>query len=142
MMIDNSYFFYMLLSSNIALLAIVAVLLTRFELRWKRIDEYWDSPNEDESQQISDANYREHLIVIKNLERRLDELQRSLKVIEIEAPTQPPQTERKLPLDNAVRMAKLGASVDDLTRNCGLSIGEARLMHKLHGKTAIAVNGR
>lgn len=142
MMIDNSYFFYMLLSSNAALLAIAAVLLTRFERRWKRIEEYWDSPSDGELQEINDVLNREQLVATKRLEGRIDELRQAMKVIAIEAPTQQPRTERKLPLDNAVRMTKLGASVDDLARNCGLSIGEARLIHKLHGKTAIAVNGR
>jgi len=31
-----------------------------------------------------------------------------------------------------------GASVDELVRNCGLNIGEAKLMQKLHGKTRVA----
>jgi hypothetical protein len=40
-----------------------------------------------------------------------------------------------------MRMAKLGASIDDLTRNCGLNIGEAQLMQKLHGKARAASGG-
>jgi hypothetical protein len=31
-------------------------------------------------------------------------------------------------------MARHGASIDDLIRSCGLNIGEAQLMRKLHGK--------
>ncbi len=45
---------------------------------------------------------------------------------------------RVLPLDNAVRMAKKGASIDELTRSCGLNIGEAQLIRKMHGSAAIA----
>ena len=40
----------------------------------------------------------------------------------------------QLPIDNAIRMAKQGASVADLTRSCGLNLGEAELMKKLHGR--------
>ena len=43
-----------------------------------------------------------------------------------------------LPIENAVRMARHGASIDELVRNCGLNIGEARLMQKLHSKAAAA----
>lgn len=41
---------------------------------------------------------------------------------------------RELPMEHAARLAKGGASVDDLTRNCGLNIGEARLVRRLHGQ--------
>jgi hypothetical protein len=58
-----------------------------------------------------------------------------------QAPPQPapvaPVT-KVVPLENALRMAKNGASIEDLTRNCGLNIGEARLMQKLHGKARLA----
>ena len=38
-----------------------------------------------------------------------------------------------LPYENAVRMARHGASIDDLTRTCGLSANEARLLMRVHG---------
>lgn len=142
MMITGSIFLYMLLASNIAVLAIACVLLTRLELRWKRIGESWDSSNDVESKAIEQTEHWERLEATKKLERRLTELRQAVKVIQIQAPAQSPQTERKLPLENAVRMARHGASVDDLTRNCGLSIGEARLMQKLHKSNPATVNGR
>jgi hypothetical protein len=41
---------------------------------------------------------------------------------------------RELPMEHAARLAKDGASVDELTRHCGLNIGEARLIRRLHGR--------
>jgi len=41
---------------------------------------------------------------------------------------------REFPMEHAARLAKGGASVDELTRNCGLNIGEARLIRRLHGQ--------
>jgi len=49
--------------------------------------------------------------------------------------------ESRLPIENAVRMAKHGASIEDLMRSCGLNIGEAQLMRKLHGQTRAAAQG-
>jgi hypothetical protein len=43
---------------------------------------------------------------------------------------------REFPMEHAARLAKGGASVDELTRNCGLNIGEARLVRRLHGQPA------
>lgn len=42
-------------------------------------------------------------------------------------------TTRTSAMDHAARLARGGASVDELTRNCGLNIGEASLMRRLHG---------
>jgi hypothetical protein len=41
-----------------------------------------------------------------------------------------------LPLERATTLAKSGASVDELTRTCGLTIGEARLIRRMHSGAA------
>jgi hypothetical protein len=45
---------------------------------------------------------------------------------------------REFPMEQAARLAKSGASVDELTRNCGLNIGEARLIRRLHGQAEVS----
>lgn len=45
---------------------------------------------------------------------------------------------REFPMEHAARLAKSGASVEELTKNCGLSIGEARLIQRLHGQAEMA----
>lgn len=43
---------------------------------------------------------------------------------------------RELPMEQAARLAQGGASIDELTRKCGLNTGEARLIRRLHGRPA------
>jgi len=141
-MMNESYFLYMLLASNAVVLSIACITLFRFERRCKRIEDFWDSTTDEALSESDDEKAHEQMRATQRLERRLGELQRTVKVMDMKTPPQSPPTERNLPIENAVRMARLGASVEDLTRNCGLNTGEARLMQKLHGKTASAGNGR
>lgn len=59
------------------------------------------------------------------------------------APSAPvPPLKNELPVEYAVRMARSGAGVDDLVQGCGLNIGEAQLLLRLHStnrKPATAV---
>ena len=137
----DAYYFYLLLAANVLLLAIASAALSRFDRRCKRIEEFWDSPTGTTLAEEGDAEVAAQLQATRRLERRLGELQRAVKVMEIKAPKQRPVTEqRQLPIENAVRMAQQGASVEELTRTCGLNIGEARLMQRLHGRARAAAN--
>jgi hypothetical protein len=133
-MTPETYFLYVLFASNAILLAISCLAVVRFERRWKRIEQFWDSPTGSALSDSYDDEIRAQVEATKRLEKRLGELQRTVKVMDMKAPQQSPPTERTLPIENAVRMARSGASIEDLTRNCGLNFGEARLMQKLHGK--------
>jgi hypothetical protein len=142
MMTTDTYFLYLLLTSNAVLVAIACLALIRFERRWKRIEDFWDSPTGNVLSESGDDKVREQVKATRRLEQRLGELQRIVKVMEMKEPKQRPPIERNLPIENALRMARSGASIEDLTRNCGLNVGEARLMQKLHGKATITANGR
>jgi len=136
---SNDYFFvYLLLASNATLLMIAAVAILRFERRWQRIESFWDSTTGAALSDDSDEEIREQMEATRRLEKRLGELQRTVRQMESKAPQERPTIERNLPIENAVRMARLGASVEDLTRNCGLNMGEARLMKTLHGRSPTA----
>ena len=141
-MMNETFILHLLLASNAFVLAIACIALIRFERRWKRIEGFWDSPTGAALSESDAEKMRDQTKATQRLEQRLGELQRTVKVMDMKAPQQSPAVERNLPIENAVRMARLGASVDDLTRNCGLNTGEARLMQKLHGKTASVANGR
>lgn len=136
-MTPETYFLYVLIASNAILLSIACISVIRFERRWKRIDDFWDSPTGSALGESSDDEVRAQVEATKRLEKRLGELQRTVKVMDLKAPQQSLPAERNLPIDNAVRMARMGASVEDLTRNCGLNFGEARLMQKLHGRDSM-----
>ncbi len=138
----DALFILLLLAANAMLLGLTCHALVRFERRCKRIEDFWESPTGNALSESDDAELREQMKATQRLEKRVGELQRTVKVIELNRhrpqpaePTQP-AVERNLPIENAIRMARLGASVEELTRSCGLNIGEARLMQKLHRQSA------
>lgn len=141
-MSNETFYLYLLLASNAALLAIATIAVTRFERRWKRIESFWDSPTGAALSDADDDELRAQMKATQQLEQRLGELQRTVRFMEAKPSQERPPVERNLPIENAVRMARLGASVEDLTRNCGLNVGEARLMKKLHGRAPLAANGQ
>ncbi len=140
-------FILLLLAANAMLLGLTCHALVRFERRCNRIEDFWDSPTGNALSDSDDTELREQMKATQRLEKRVGELQRTVKVIELNKhrpqpaePTQP-AVERNLPIENAIRMARLGASVEELTRSCGLNIGEARLMQKLHRQSATSGAG-
>lgn len=143
----DSYYATMLMIANGLLLCIACYAIVRFERRCKQIEEFWASPTGTAVAEANSDQSTEQMRITQRLERRVGELQRTVKVMELNrdehpAPkSEPKPAERSLPIENAQRMAKLGASIEDLTRSCGLNIGEARLMQKLHGKANRAATG-
>lgn len=137
----QNFYFYMMLAANAALVFFTCLALLRFERRWWRIESIWNSAAELAQTEQNGDEITAQLQASQRLEQRIVELQRIVKVLETHAPLAPPAVERTVPIENAVRMARLGASVDDLTRNCGLNSGEAHLLRKLHSKTAITAVG-
>lgn len=134
----DAYFVYLLLISNAVLLAIACYSLVRFERRCKQVESFWASPTGSSLTAAQGDESQLQLKTTQRLEQRVGELQRTVKVMQIKAPKQPLAVERSLPIENAVRMARLGATINDLTKSCGLNIGEARLLQKLHGKAQTA----
>ncbi len=135
---------YLLLISNLLLVSAVGLAVVRFLRRVDELETFWGSPNGTAlaEEKTSDTRCDAHLELGQRLEKRVDDLHRIVRIVAAQnsarkepvAPAAPVAT--VVPMDNALRMAKQGATIDDLTKNCGLSIGEARLMQKLHGKAA------
>lgn len=126
----------LMLISNAALLAVACFVMYQFERRWRSIEQYWDAEVASAPDSIDEVPVDRHSQATEQLARRLGELQGKLQELETKAPQQSASAERAVPIDNAIRMAKLGATADDLTRNCGLNHGEAHLLQKLHGQAA------
>lgn len=149
MNITDSYAFYLLLVSNALLLAAAGIAVVRFRQQCQRLEQFWNSPTgtaiahtQPDDNHSSDET-RKQLLNNLRLEKRLADLQKKVCAVSSK-PLQPVRiesapVERPLPMDNALRMARHGASAEDLTRACGLNIGEARLMQKLHGQATAAV---
>lgn len=135
---SESTVLYLLLISNAFLAAAACVAIARFQKLIRDSREFWTSPTGaairtgDSSE--AEAAKVQNAVSDKDLERRLTALQNLVARMAKSAPPETNDIRTTVPVDNAVRMVKQGASVNDLTRNCGLSIGEARLVHKLHGE--------
>lgn len=134
----DALFILLLLAANAMLLGLTCHALVRFERRCKRIEDFWESPTGNALSDSGEAELREQMKATQRLEESVGQLQRTVKVIELNKqrpqaaePTRP-AVERNLPIENAIRMARSGASIEELTRSCGLNIGEAQLMQKLH----------
>lgn len=138
-----------LLMANALLLGLALLVIIRFRRESRALLNFWHSPmgtalvgeREDSAAKGGASDKRLFAQSVMRLEHQLLLLRRDVlrnatrDASGPETDTRTPAPRGVLPLDNAVRMARMGASVDDLTRNCGLSLGEARLMQKLHGKT-------
>jgi hypothetical protein len=155
MNIELSYSVYLILISQSLLLGAACIALTRFQSRCRNIEKFWDSPtgamladdHRDEKpakDAIISVKSEQELLEkialdqrVTDLQRRLDELGKHDRQKQQEISF---EIERNLPIENALRMAKNGASVEALTTNCGLNVGEARLLQKLHGPTQRLIN--
>ena len=125
---------YMLIIANAVLLAAASIAVLRVRRQLRRFEQFWNSPTGALLANREPENTQRRPQANRHLERRVTELQSVVKTLaKREQPVVKP-VDANLPIENAVRMARHGASVDELVRSCGLNIGEARLMQKLHSR--------
>ncbi len=137
-----------LLLANALLLGIALLVIMRFRRESAAQLAFWQSPlgsalaTTGDGDASADETVRQVAQSLMRLEHQMlrmrrDVLRDSAGVHDAAEPlkaTKAPTASTALPLEHAVRMARHGASIEDLTRSCGLTPGEARLMKKLHGK--------
>jgi len=119
------------LFSNAVLLGAASIAILKFQRLLKSSAKFWDSPTGSVLQ--AQCNQGE---INRSTDERLEILQGAIESIERNSREIPAAPAEKLPFENAVRMARAGASLDDLIRTCGLSKGEARLFMRVHAKSA------
>ena len=139
-----------LLLCNALLLAIALLLIVRFRRDARAFMSFWYSPvgaslagaqeglPASESAGPDSGERRRLADTTTRLEQQLLMLRRDMHrqtALSVPGAESAPSGGQSLPIENAVRMARHGASVEELTRSCGLSLGEASLMLKLHGKS-------
>lgn len=122
---------YLLLIANAALIVAAAFAVLRVERALQDSAEFWRSPTGAaiKARNPSGGDEQSRLIAL-----RMTALQRAVDALGRREQVSVPERVVDLPLQHALRMAKRGASVGDLTRDCGLNIGEAELLHRLHGQ--------
>lgn len=126
MIIDDQFALNALILANAVLLAAVAMAILRLERQRAAAAAFWETPvgaslkaegDNAEMRRIFEARFA-----------HLEELLEKLSADE----TANASSRDALPYRNAVRMVRHGAGIDDLTRNCGLSVSEARLLMRVH----------
>jgi len=143
MIIEISTVSLLLLLANAALLAVATVALLRFRREARIQREFWQSPTgaalagepaANVQGRGSASERRNYAQSVMRLERQMLLLRKDFHRSLASAPDAGSETRTAavLPFENAARMAKHGASVDELSARCGLSTEEARLMLKLH----------
>jgi hypothetical protein len=136
------------LMANALLLGIALLVIIRFRREAKALLAFWQSPTGavlvgehaqnpghvacDQEPYVQSVMRLEHQMLL--LRRDFERLASTRLAPDARCEERVARP-RALPIENAVRMARLGASEEELTRTCGLSLGEARLMKKLHGKS-------
>ncbi len=143
MTIEISTVSLLLLLANATLLAVSTLVLLRFQREARIQREFWKSPTGAALAEEPTANMRgggtagerrNYAQSVMRLERQMLLLRKDFHRSLASAPD--PGSESRaaavLPFENAARMAKHGASADELSARCGLSTEEARLMMKLH----------
>ena len=129
MILDEALVTNTLFMSTTLLLAAATVAIVRFQRLVRRSA----PPSENAA-----ATPRSEAVASEAIEQRVralqdlaDELARKEELLQRKERT-------TMPYENAVRMARCGASVDELTRSCGLKKGEAELLVRLHARPAEA----
>lgn len=139
-MINETYLLYGLLAANAAMLLIAWVALLQINARCRRLEEFklHAASALPAASPTTNTNASDDEKSFEKLERRLELMRQSILMLTAKTPEKRLPEVRSLPIENAVRMAKKGATIDELTRNCGLNIGEAQLMKKLHSNAKSA----
>ncbi len=134
--ISTTFTTNLLLIANAAMLAAAAIAIIRFRQQARRFEKFWESPVGAAMAETEALNAQNNSAPDPELSRKVSELQSVVWKLAQKAPVAEQAPKKQLPIENAVRMAKHGASIGELMRSCGLTIGEAQLMRKLHGKNA------
>jgi hypothetical protein len=128
-MITVSLPLYLLVIANAALIVAAAFAVMRVERALRDTRKFWTSPTGAAMQADRDTPPgpdNRHLVQkIAALQLAIEDLGRRER---------PAAQERvvDISLQHAVRMAKRGATVEELSRDCGLNVGEAKLLRRLH----------
>jgi len=125
MILDEALVTNMLFMSTTLLLAAATVAILRFQRLAKRSA----SPPEN-----AGAVSRPEAAASESIEQRVRALQEVAEELARKEELLQRKERTTMPYENAVRMARCGASVEELTRSCGLKKGEAELLLRLHSR--------
>ena len=134
MNIEPIYTTYLLFAANVLLAAAATLAIVRLQRMTDKQVAFWSSPT------------GASLISQKNQEQLLSRLEDHISnlLVQVESSQNDQHSNSSqisgMPFDNAVRMARHGASLEELARTCGLSDTEARLLKRVHGAQQATAN--
>jgi hypothetical protein len=137
---DDALWQYLMLIANAFLIGAAALAVLRVQRELASLRQFWQSPA---AVALMGDSYDD-----RGLRRMIDQrfldlrahLDSSPPAAAVAAPQAlPPPPPGAMPLDYATRMARAGASVDDVVRGCGLNRGEAQLLIRLHSSKGPAM---
>ncbi len=134
MIINDPTIYYAILASKAFVLILGTIVLLGMWRQTRRAEQYLAEVRNAPQTSEQPDSAKQQLIASLRLDKRISELQE--QIVALSATEQKSASEtvsRPLPIENATRMARHGASVEELTRTCGLNVGEAELLKKLHG---------
>ena len=143
-----SYPLQALIVSNAALVFGASIALLRFQRLIRQNREFWDSPTGATVQAAAEAEVAPvatsvqarsdaEAVLAGFLEQRLAMIHERLNDLADRVERDTGSAPAAEPLfSHAVRLAQNGANAADLVKACGLNEAEARLMCRLHGRTA------
>jgi hypothetical protein len=125
MILDDALVTNMLFMSTTLLLAAATVAILRFQ----RLAQRSAPPPEN-----AGAVPRPAAAASESIEQRVRALQEVAEELARKEELLQCKERTTMPYENAVRMARCGAGVEELTRSCGLKKGEAELLVRLHSR--------
>ncbi len=134
MIFDDPTTYYAILAGKAFVLILGTIVLLGMWRQTRRVEQLLSELKAAPTPEEQPDSSKQQLIASLRLDKRITELQQqiaALSTTEQKAGVEP--VARPLPIENATRMARHGASVEELTRTCGLNVGEAELLKKLHG---------
>ncbi len=134
MIIDDPTIYYALLAGKAFVLLLATIVLLSMWRQTRRVEEQLAELGREPVQDDKSDAAKQQLIASLRLDKRITDIQRQIAGLAVTEQRTTNPVPRPLPIENATRMARHGASVEELTRTCGLNIGEAELLKKLHGE--------
>ncbi len=133
MIIDEPTTYYALLAGKAFVLLLGTIVLLGMWRQTRRVEQLLSELKNAPVPEEQPGPSKQQLISNLRLDKRITELQEQIAALsETEQKVGAETVSRPLPIENATRMARHGASVEELTRTCGLNVGEAELLKKLH----------
>ena len=132
MMISEIQLLYVLHGATALLVAAAGIAIVRFQKKFRDSAAFWASPTGTFIHAEAHGGESNDAIAVQ-----LAELRQLLESLAARDRSSPSVVSGESRFGNAVKLAKQGVTPGELTKHCGLNIGEAQLLIRLHGPRSV-----